>query len=112
MRIRKIASYLSGPISSNMSGYKAEFREAQEIAERKGRVVLNPAMLPIGLTEPDYMRISFAMLEAADEIILLPGWERSDGAKLEAAYAERIGKRCRTLKQIEEEPARFIGGRR
>ena len=112
MRIRKIVSYLSGPISSNMSGYKAEFREAQEIAERKGRVVLNPAMLPIGLTEPDYMRISFAMLEAADEIVLLPGWERSDGAKLEAAYAERIGKRCRTLEQIKEEPARFIGNRR
>lgn len=112
MRIRKIVSYLSGPIISNMDGYKAEFKEAQEIAERKGHVVLNPAMLPIGLTEPDYMRISFALLEAADEIILLPGWQRSKGATLEAAYAERIGKRCRTLEQVEEEPARFIGNRR
>ena len=107
MRIKKIVSYLSGPISDNMDGYKAEFAEAQRIAESRGRIVLSPATLPLGLTELDYMGIGLRMLEAADEIILLRGWERSDGAKFEAAYAERIGKRCVRLEQVEKERARF-----
>lgn len=50
--------------------------------------------------------------EFRDETILLLGWERSDGAKFEAAYAEKIGKRCLKLEQVEKEPTRFIGNRR
>ena len=62
MRIKKIVSYLSGPISDNMDGYKAEFAEAQRIAESRGRIVLSPATLPLGLTELDYMGIGLRML--------------------------------------------------
>ena len=38
------------------------------------------------------MRICFSMIDSADGIYLLPGWEDSPGAQIEKAYAEYIGK--------------------
>lgn len=94
-------SYLSGPISSDMDGYQEKFNKAENIAKQKGRVVLKPSVLPIGLSEQSYMRIGLAMVEAADEIVMLDGWEQSAGARIEREYAERIGKRITTLAELK-----------
>ena len=37
------------------------------------------------------MRICIAMIQSADRMILLGGWENSEGAKIEKAYAEMVG---------------------
>lgn len=84
--------YIAGPISSNMENYREEFAKAERVLEAEGYIVLNPAILPQGLRPVDYMRISMAMLEAADYICLLENWERSDGAKLEYSFAMYTGK--------------------
>lgn len=55
-----------------------------------GYTVLNPATLPEGLTQGEYMDICFAMLRAADAIYLLEGYENSKGALAELAYAEKL----------------------
>lgn len=42
-------------------------------------MVLNPATLPDGLDDVDYMRICMAMVDAADLAVFLPGLPREPG---------------------------------
>ena len=86
--------YLSGPVTG-IQDYKARFKHAQVTLTMAGnQTVLNPAVIPPGLHEyDDYMRISLAMLDAADGIVMLPGWKGSRGAKIELRAAIRAGKK-------------------
>lgn len=83
--------YIAGKITGDR-GYKAKFREAARKLEALGHVVLNPATLPAGLTDRDYINIGLAMLEAADMAVFLPDYRDSAGAMLEWAYCRRTGK--------------------
>lgn len=86
---RKI--YIAGP----MTGYKDFNRPAFKAFALKlsldGNVVLNPAVLPDGLEQREYMDICCAMLRCADAVFMLRGWENSDGAIAEHALAKKIG---------------------
>lgn len=90
--------YLSGPITG-VQDYKIQFSTVAFHAESDGHTVISPSVETEGLTPRDYMRISVARLEAADELWLLPGWEKSKGAQIEKLYAEYIGL---TVREIEE----------
>lgn len=84
--------YISGPISD----YEDCNREAFMIAEEKlkrvaGDIILNPALLPSGLSEHEYMDICVAMLRCCDAIYLLNGWRASAGASAEYALAYKLG---------------------
>lgn len=83
--------YIAGPMSG-LRGFnrKAFFTAAFHLSEA-GHVVLNPAMLPDGLSEREYMDICLAMIRCADGIFLLDGWQRSAGAKAEYVLAEKLG---------------------
>ena len=85
--------YIAGKITGDRK-YKAEFREAAKTLEVLGHVVLNPATLPDGLEQVDYMRICLAMLEAADLAVFLPDYQESAGAMVEWAWCQRTGKDC------------------
>lgn len=85
--------YIAGKITGD-KGYKAKFREASRALEAMGHVVLNPAILPAGLTDGDYMRIGMAMLEASDLAVFLPDYQDSEGARVEWAWCQRTGKEC------------------
>ena len=71
--------YIAGKIAGDRR-YRAKFREAAKALEAAGHVVLNPATLPDGLTDGDYMRIALAMLEASDLAVFLPDYQESRGA--------------------------------
>lgn len=86
--------YISGPITGNPN-YKEQFAAISRMLETDGHIVVDPSVETEGLSPRDYMRISLARLESADEILLLPGWENSKGAKIEKLYAEYIGLRVR-----------------
>ena len=97
--------YIAGKITGDR-GYKAKFGAAAKALEDAGHVVLNPAIMPAGLTDGDYMRISMAMLEAADVALFLPDHEESRGAMLEWQWCQYVGKQtCYDL-------AVFGGGRK
>ena len=90
---KNVVYYIAGP----MTGTDDMGRERFAAAERKlrrfsGVVVLNPAALPLGMPEERYMPICLAMVQQADVVIMLDGWENSFGARLERQYALACGK--------------------
>lgn len=86
--------YLAGKITGDPD-YRKKFEAAADYvrSQRPDAVILNPAVLPEGLTEQDYMTITGQMLSAADEVMCLADWEDSEGAKIEIRLAGKIGKR-------------------
>ncbi|HAT3921239.1 TPA: DUF4406 domain-containing protein [Kluyvera ascorbata] len=82
--------YIAGPMSGLPNFNRAAFNHAHFHLWSKGHVVLNPALLPDGLTQPQYMDICLAMLRCAHAIYLLDGWEKSAGARAEKALAEKL----------------------
>lgn len=88
-RIMKI--YIAGPMTG-YPGYNrtAFFSKAKELME-VGHIVLNPALLPAGLCESEYMDICLAMVRSANAVYLLKGWEESVGARAEHELAQKLG---------------------
>ena len=84
--------YIAGPISGlpnfNRDAFNAEAHRLLGL----GHVGLNPAILPDGLEQHEYMAICIEMVKMADQLVMLPGWERSAGARAEHALAIKIGK--------------------
>lgn len=83
--------YIAGKISGDPD-YVGKFFEAAEALRAKGHIVLNPATLPEGMEKAEYARICLPMLDTADVVCFLPGWEDSDGARLEREYCRYCGK--------------------
>ena len=98
--------YIAGPITGKKD-YKETFGAAESYLGWKGWTVLNPAMLPEGMPEHNYMPICFAMLNACDAVVLLDGSALSNGAMLEARFAEYQGK---TIYNGLESVPTIIGG--
>lgn len=77
--------YIAGKITGD-PGYKSKFDAAARVYKNRGYIVLIPSCLPHGMQPADYMRICFAMIDTADAVAFLPGYETSPGAQLEYAY--------------------------
>ena len=82
--------YIAGPVGGLPDFNRAAFNHAHVFLGSKGHVVLNPALLPDGLTQAEYMDICLSMLRCADAIYMLEGWEHSAGARAEHAVAEKL----------------------
>lgn len=89
--------YICGPMTGIKDFNRPAFNVTAALLEDGGDVVLNPAVLPSGLIQFQYMDICMAMLRSAEAIFLLKGWELSAGAQAEMALAHKLG-----LKVIEQ----------
>ena len=85
--------YLAGKITGD-SNYKAKFKRYELYYRLQGYTVLNPAVLPNSehISYEAYIRMSRAMLDEAQVIILLPDYKDSKGALQELEWAREQGK--------------------
>ena len=83
---RKLRVYISGKITGT-TDFIERFAKAEEKLKSKGYAVLNPAhansYMPEDTTWEEYMKVSMTLLQMADAIYMLNGWEDSKGAKQE-----------------------------
>jgi len=82
--------YISGPITGT-DDYRERFAIAEDYFTSLGYEVINPAKvnasLPESTTYDQYMAMDYVMLDMADAIYMMPGWEKSKGACIEYGYA-------------------------
>lgn len=83
--------YLSGPIKG-VDDYERAFEDAEKRFQCQDQVVLNPARLLKGTEDRDCLPVCLQLVELADAVVLLPGWQQSQGACTEALYALRQNK--------------------
>lgn len=86
--------YISGPMTGIEDHNFPAFLVAGERFHKAGWDVVNPADNFGGRTDLPreiYLRSDVALLAQCDAIALLPGWEESRGATLEAIIAAEIG---------------------
>jgi nucleoside 2-deoxyribosyltransferase len=85
---------LSGPMTGHPDFNYPAFNRAGEQLRRAGFHVENPAENRAPSPAPtwqDWMRLSLAQLLRCDAVVMLPGWWRSKGARIEWAVAKLLG---------------------
>jgi hypothetical protein len=83
--------YIAGPMTGLPNFNRDAFFQAESNLTLRGHYVLNPATLPNGLSQHEYMDICQAMVRSADAIFMLSGWEASRGALAELYQARKLG---------------------
>ena len=92
--------YISGPYRADTEWEVKENIERAERAAlyfwRKGCAVIcphkNTAFFGGAAPDSTWLRGDLELLKRSDAIVLLPGWERSEGAKIELLHANFWGK--------------------
>jgi hypothetical protein len=89
--------YLSGPMTGISQFNFPAFNRAAQSLRASGYEVVNPAEMDEADATPQtweqYLRRDIRVLLDCEGIALLPGWENSRGAKLEARIALALGMR-------------------
>lgn len=83
--------YLSGPMTGVPKNNFPAFQAAAMKLRAQGWLVMSPAESGLMGTREDYMRHDIALILQCDAIVVLPGWENSEGCLVELAVAAAIG---------------------
>ena len=78
--------YVAGKITG-FDEFKEKFAKAQQELEELGHVVMNPAILPPGFEQDEYMHVCYAMIDVCEGVYFLDNWMDSKCATLEYNYA-------------------------
>lgn len=84
--------YISGPMSGLPDLNFPAFAEAAKKLAQDGHEPINPATLNRdGASWHECMRNDIRALVDCDALVLLKGWEKSNGAQIEMNLAHRLG---------------------
>lgn len=91
-----MSTYISGPMAGYPDFNRGAFHAAHAaIKEMRGMsaTIYNPAAVNLGpdATWQDYMREHLPALANTGEVVTLPGWQESRGARLEVHIAHTLG---------------------
>lgn len=94
--------YISGPMTGLPDNNFPAFNRAAAALRSQGYAVVNPAELnPEGSkTWHECMRVDIRELCTCQGLVLLPGWQRSQGAQLELQIAHRLALVIRTIDEV------------
>ena len=83
--------YISGPMTGIENYNHPDFAAAARSLRERGHEPVSPACTPVaGWAWEDYMRQALRLLLDCEAIHLLPGWETSRGANIEASLARHL----------------------
>lgn len=94
--------YIAGPMRGRPAFNYPKFNEAEKYLTTAGWLVENPARISEKFGTPEQINESPSLLarvvkyeldvvRSCDAIFLLPGWEKSEGARMELVYAIKTG---------------------
>jgi nucleoside 2-deoxyribosyltransferase len=92
---KKTKVYISGPMTGLPNFNRKAFAEAEEWCRKQGMSPFNPGWLKFeedtAFAYDEILQIDIAALSLCDMILLLPGYEASNGARVELELALRLG---------------------
>lgn len=97
--------YISGPMTGIEDFNRPMFDLTAERLRNLGHIVFNPSETfgrDTTLDKWRYMEIDLAAVRACDAVVLLPGWDRSEGALQEVQEAKRHGKDILMLHEVQQ----------
>ena len=96
--------YLAGPMTGRPDWGRPAFAAVAERLRAAGHQVWNPGDLAVDLTRPweDYLSETLWALMEQQAVAVLEVWETSVGARLEVAWARRLGKPVAPWRQFVE----------
>lgn len=91
--------YISGPMTGIKDFNYPLFNCVAENLRAKGVDVENPAEgdFKKEMSWEDYMKLAIGKLVKCDSILMLPGWEKSKGARLEFVLAHSLDFKISTI---------------
>lgn len=91
--------YISGPMTGIPDLNAPAFHAAAAVLRDLGHDVINPAenIADDHHDWRDHMRCDLRLLLTCEAVAMLPGWERSRGARLERHAALELGMPCHSL---------------
>lgn len=93
--------YIAGPMTGRPQFNYPAFHHAAALLRAAGHVVISPAENPAPACGSwlGYMRMSVAQVASVDCLVMLPGWPRSKGARIEFILAKLLGLATYPLKK-------------
>lgn len=92
---KKVKVYISGPMTGLPNYNRDAFAEAEKWCVKNGMSPFNPGWLAFeedtAFTYEEILQIDLAALANCEAILMLPGYEKSNGAKVELEMATRLG---------------------